>query len=64
MIFEEDGAPNPNIPFAERLVEQIAKKIFNTPFSQLDTVMIEVSGLPPAVFEDKTSRLFQVSIRR
>jgi hypothetical protein len=54
MFFEEGEAPNPNIPFAGRLVEQTANKIFNTAFPQLAAVVIKVSGLPSKVFEDRT----------
>jgi hypothetical protein len=57
MFFEENDAPprpNPNIPFADRLVEQMANKIFNTAFPQLAAVVITVSGLPSKIFEDKT----------
>jgi hypothetical protein len=54
MFFEEVGASDPNIPFAERLVEQTANKIFNTAFPQLAAVVIKVSGLPCKFFEDET----------
>lgn len=54
MFFEEKGARNPNIPFAARLVEQTANKIFNMAFPQLAAVVIKVSGLPSKIFEDET----------
>ena len=54
MFFEEKDAPNPNIPFAARLVEQTAKKIFNMAFPQLAAVVIKVSGLPSGIFKDET----------
>ena len=54
MFFEEKDAPNPNIPFAARLVEQTANKIFNMAFPKLAAVVIKVSGLPSKIFEDET----------
>lgn len=57
MFFVDDDTPggsNSNIPFADRLVEQVANKIFNTAFPQLAAVVITVSGLPSQMFEEKT----------
>lgn len=54
MFFLERDAPNNNISLADKLVEQIADKIFNMAFLQLAAVVIKVSGLPCKIFENKT----------
>ena len=50
----EEDTPNPNIPFADRFVKQMANKIFNMAFPQLAAVVIKVSGIPSKIFEDET----------
>lgn len=52
MFFDEGDAPNPNIPFANRLIEQTANKIFNMAFPQLAALVIKVSGFPSKIFEE------------
>lgn len=54
MFSEEKGAPNPNIQYTARLVEQTANKIFNMAFPQLAAVVIKVSGLLSEIFKDET----------